>query len=191
MAAQIQRAIVKGKLLNAVNWRAMFVAQVDAIGTENRKECWEAYVGTIYDDVKTILATSVTIETIEIQKYDLGQYEFLEENPYVFAGTGSGDEYANLVAAVLIGKCVGQRLMGRKFISGLTEAAIQGNGVTLAAAAFLAQAAIDYTSLLSLPGGSTLGPGIVAKDGSFHTFYSGWMSSFLGTMRRRKPGVGI
>jgi hypothetical protein len=60
-------------------------------------------------------------------------------------------------------------------------------GVAEALASLLAAYLTPFEGI----GGGTITPGVLDKNESFRPFVSGLVSSVLGTMRRRKPGVGI
>lgn len=191
MAAQIQRCILKGKISGVVETRNMFIAQVDVVPADTRFNVWKGYIDGIFSSIYSWIAPAWTAYSLEIQKFDLGEYETLEEGAYTLPGTATGDALANLVAAVLIGKAPGKRLMGRKFISPLAEIAVAGNSLVSAALADFADAALAYFDFYTTANGSSLGPGIIDKAHAYHAFNTGWVSSLLGTIRRRKPNIGI
>lgn len=188
----IMRGILKGRLAGLVATRSMFTGQVQLAGTDTETTVIELYTTAIFTPILPYISTIWTVETVEIQHWITGEgWVSIREDPFTLVGSGTGDASPNLVAAVLVAKVSGFHLLGRKFISGVTEAATNLNTLTTVALAAFASAAAIYFDTFTTPQGSVFGPGVVAKDGSFHAFSSGFVSALLGTMRRRKPGLGI
>lgn len=191
MPFPIQRAILKGRLLGLVATRNMFVAEIDPFEPYDPAIVWAGYLGAIWDNISIYMSTGWVAETIEIQNLEGTNWVTVKEIPSSLAGSSTSPIVANLLAAVLVGKAIGKRLVGRKFFSGLTEAVVEANSMTSAALSAFAGAAIDYISPFTGSDTSVLQPGIVDKNFAFHGFVSGFVASLLGTMRRRKPGLGI
>lgn len=187
----VQRIILKGLLFGSVQTRNMFVGQTQlGIGDTDGSLCF-GYLNRLLTPILPYITTSWTGYAMLIQHRVDGEWIDMEESAQTWTGTGTGDVLPNLVSAVLVAKAVGKRLIGRKFFSGIVESATTANALTGGALAAFAQAAINYFTEFTSVNGGIFGPGIVAKDNSFHAFGSGILSALLGTMRRRKPGLGI
>lgn len=187
----IQRAILKGTLLNLVQTRAMFTADVTSQTHELDASLWQAYISSIFTEVRTILASSAVTTTIEYQDLVDGEWVTWGEEECVWSGTASGDPLPNQNALVLIAKGAAKWATGKKFFSGLAESQIVGNSMindaVIAAAAALLAYITPYTGQIS---GDHV-PGILNKDGEFVPFVGGLVSSLIGSQRRRKPGNGM
>lgn len=188
---EIQRAIVTGQVLNLVTTKSMFTAQVDATTHELAENLWSAYLNSIYSEARVVLATSFTTTVKTLQWLNAGQWEDFVEEPYVYTGQASGDQMPNAVAAVLIATAEGVGRMGRKFFSGVSESFISGNSLYSTGITALASTLLAYITPVDDGINGVLTPGVVDKDGNFHAFVGGFVSSFLGSCRKRKPGVGI
>lgn len=187
----ICRGIVKGTLFGAVQTRNMFVAQIGSAEGDTDAGVMYTWLSAVWSPLRSVLASSFTTTTLETQTYFDGHWFTAEENPFVWAGTASGDQLANAVAAVLIGKVSGSYLHGRKFFSGLCESAVAGNELVGGAITTMGTVLLAYITPGVGEHGASYSPGILDKSGTFHSFSSGFVSSLLGSMRRRKPGLGI
>lgn len=191
MTVVIERCILKGHLFGLVQTRNMFVAELNVLGSETNESMWSAYLDEVLTPLIPFLSPVFTTDGFELQVKAGSEWTFLEEDVWTNVGTGSGDALPNAVAAVLIGHVAGNRALGRKFFSGLAEIAIDGNSLTATALAAAATSVAAYVSVLSGDSESYLTPGLITKGGTFRPFISGFVASLLGSMRRRKPGLGI
>lgn len=187
-----QRAIVKGTLANIVQVRNMFTASVTESGGDTAEVLWSAYIENVYSSFSSILATVFSTYSYEIQEYILGSWAPVQEVTFDYTGGNDTSDYLpNAVSIVLLGKATGLRHVGRKFFSGLAETGTTGNILSGAAVAQAAAALLAYISPFTGIGGGLIQPGVIDKNGTFHPFVGGIVSSILGSMRRRKPGMGI
>lgn len=187
----VQRAILKGTLLNLVSTRAMFTADVTATTHELDATLWQAYISSIFTEIREILASSAVTTTVEYQELTAGEWVTFGEEECVWSGTGSGDPLPNQNALVFIAKGISKWSTGKKFFSGLAESQVVGNSLindaVIAAAAGLLAYITPYTDGIS----GDLVPGILNKEGTFVPFVGGLVSSLIGSQRRRKPGNGM
>lgn len=187
----IMRAVVHGLLLNAAQVRNIFTAQFTAVGEDDPLAMWDTYITSIYDLFQDLVADVVTFSNYEIFSLSTHDWLLTADVPMTFTGVGVADQMPNQVAMVLIGKALGKRHLGRKFFSGLAEDAVTGNNLVTGAAATAASMLAAYIAPVIGSGESRLDPGILDKTFTFHPFVGGVVSTFMGSMRRRKPGVGI
>lgn len=187
----IQKAVIKGQLAGSVNWRNIFYAQVAHTSLDTYQLLWAAYLDSVYDPILPEFSTAWSIQSFEVYEWQSPDWILMDEVVYAKAGTATYSILPNLVAVVLIGKILGNRAFGRKFFSGITAYSLAPNSLTSESLGRFATALAGYLAVYLGENGGVLGPGIRTKDGSFHAFTSGLVSSFLGSMRRRKPGMGI
>lgn len=187
----IQRAVVKGNMLGVVQFRSMYTCDVVPNGGDTNQLLWQTYLDPIYTDVGELISTGWTADTIELQNYSSGDWVTFDELSTSYAGTATGEDLPNAVSMVLIGKAAGLRHVGRKFFGPITEMVNEGNVIAPAVMIVLGAVLLDYITPFTGIGGGTITPGIVDKNGVFRAFVGGVVSSLLGSMRRRKPGVGI
>lgn len=191
MAFETARAIVKGHIAGVVATRNMFTGEAEVVAPDDWQDLAGGYVNRFFGHLMPIVSPLWTMETIQVQVLFAGKWEDRSEFTNSNNGSGTGDILPNSVAVVLIGKALGLRRIGRKFIAGVTEANVTGNLLVGTAVAAVADALTDYITLFTTAAGSTWQPGILDKTGTFRSFQSGFVSALLGTMRRRKPGLGI
>ena len=189
--AQIERAIRKFTLFSAVQGRSMYTAMVNVSEGDTSRSLWEGYLSGIEASLQPWLSSGCVFTTVERQTRIGDSWYTQEEWPSSFAGAQTGDAVANLLAIVFIGVASSFHGHGRKFISGLAEATVSGNVIAAGAVADMATALAHYIGVYTSVHSGTLTPGVLDKAGGFHSFSSGFVSSLLGTMRRRKPGIGI
>jgi len=187
----IQRATIKGRISSVIETRSVFTADVEPIGGDTSQVLWEAYLTNIIVPLQPLLSVVWTAYEYEITIPAAGHWEPFAVESFVVGGAASGDALPNAVAAVLIGKASGLRHVGRKFFSPLAESQTVGNSFVSGAASALATALAAYLTVETGIGGGTLTPGVVDSTGNFHAFVGGFVSSIVGSIRRRKPGIGI
>ncbi len=186
----IERAILTGQILNAVEIKNMFVAEVTEVGGDTSPIMWGVYIDQFLNELEDLTGADVTFSGFEIQQLISGEWNSTGLFPVTFSTGSNSPNIPNQMAVVLIGKALGIRKIGRKFLAGVSFGAIAGNALVGGAIATAANLLVLYISPVNGIGGGVLQPGIVTKAGAFHAFVGGIVSSFLGTMRRRKPGVG-
>lgn len=187
----IQRLVLKGTISSTVQIRNMFTADVVETGGDVATSLWSAYILSVLDPMTDLLWSGVHFYGYDLMDYTGGHWIPFAEVIISQSGAVTGQQLANQLAAVLIGKAEGLRHVGRKFLGALSEDNITGNTLdSVAVAAAAATLAAWLTPLVGI-GGGTLTPGVVDKDGEFHRFVGGFVSSLIGSMRRRKPGVGL
>jgi hypothetical protein len=192
MPSNIYRIVVKGHLFGTVSTRNMFTGSVSLSEGETITDLCGEYLSGMWTPLQPMLTPNTTWDTAAIENRSTeGEWVPQTEFALGWHGTASGDQIANFVAAVLIGKSSAFKSVGRKFFSGLGEGYVDGNSLTASGLIIMATVCAAYVSQASLTGGSTFTPGVLTKAGGFASFVSGFVSSLLGTVRRRKPGLGI
>lgn len=187
----IQKAVVKGTLLGVVQIRNIFYAQVAPSSLDTYQILWTDYLTAVYTPILEWLSGAWVLQSFEVYQKDT-EWFLKSEEPLELTGTDNTSQLLpNLISAVLIGKVSEYRGFGRKFMAGLTELATQSNLLETTALVDFAQSAAAYVAVYFGDNSGVLGPGIYDKSGNFRAFTTGLVSSLLGTMRRRKPGLGI
>jgi hypothetical protein len=187
----VARGILKGHLLGVVQTRNMFTGQGLMQEDDTIQNLVGAYVGNLISTVLPLLSPLATFESIEVETGPAPWNPVAEIVLDGINGTGSGAILPNLVAAVLIGKTATARGTGRKFFSGLLDTALTENSIAVDALLVLADTLDAYVSDYTDTEGSVFSPGILDKHNALQFFVGGFVSSLVGTMRRRKPGLGI
>jgi hypothetical protein len=186
----IERAIVKGTLADTIEIRNMLTCEVIESGGDTSAILWEAYMSSWFDALENLLGSLVHYYQYEVEYWSDPDWLPKDAVDLDIDGTDIADSLPFQAALVLVGKAVGKRAMGRKFIAGLTEGTQAAGVLTVTAAAHAAALLVAYITPFEGLGGGTITPGILTKAGTFAPFVSGLVSSVLGSMRRRKPGVG-
>lgn len=191
MAALINKIVVKGLLAGVVQTRNVYYAQIDASTPESRESMISDYLDGIYSKIELVTGPVATWDGADLFVRSASEWLPVGSMDLDYAGANEGDVLPNLVAATIIGKVTGSKGFGRKFFSGISEAQTTVDALIAGALANMALAALAYVSPVLGDGTDRLDPGLWMKDEAFHTFSTGVVSSLLGTMRRRKPGLGI
>lgn len=187
----IERAVVKGTIGDITEIRNMFTGQVVESGGDTSASLWSVYITDFFGDAVELMPDSVHFYEYEVFTYNGGSWILKDTVSMSADGQSSTEGLLNAAAVVLIGKASGLRKVGRKFLGAISEGASSGNGLVSSALINAAAALVNYISPVNGIGGGTLTPGIVSSGGTFHAFVGGSVSSLLGTMRRRKPNVGM
>lgn len=187
----IERAVVKGMFAGIVNTRSMFTCEVVPQGGDTSQVLWNGYLGPLYTEIQGMTSTLMTTQSYEIQSYSFGHWVLQDEVTFENTGDQTGEAIANIVSIVLIGKANGLRKIGRKFFGPIAESSANGNNLTGPILGVAGNALLAYVTPFTGIGGGTITPGILDKNSQFHPFVGGFVSSLLGSMRKRKPGVGI
>lgn len=187
----IERAVVFGTLLGVVQTRHMFTCDVVPAGGDTDELLWTTYLDSIYTPVTAALSSGFATQQYELQSYSGGHWVPYDSVTFTHAGSGATNMLPNAVAMVLLGKASGLRHVGRKFFSGMEAAYVNLNSLSTSGLAVAASTLLAYITPFTGIGGGTITPGVVDSAGAFHAFVGGLVSTLLGSMRRRKPGLGI
>ena len=187
----IQRGVVSGTIAGVVQTRTVFTCDVIVSGGDTAEVLWTAYITNIYAQVNGFVSNVWQAQSYELSIPSAGHWVPFLVHTLSFGGGQTGDYLPNAVSAVLLGKAAGLRHVGRKFFGPIVESlttanSLAGAGITAAAATLLA-----YITPFTGTGGGIITPGVVDQAGDFHPFVGGVVSTILGSMRRRKPGLGI
>lgn len=192
MTTVIGRGVLKGTLLGTVQTRSMFtyeIASYTDVADENTLV--DGYLHSIFDDLVPAICNAWQTTTVEVQRWTSPSWYTLDEHAINVSGTNSGAPAPNFLSPVFIAKSLGVRKIGRKFIPGVVLSNISQNTLITSVMTQLGTAFLAYITPYTETGLPTLTPGILDKTGTFYAFLGGFVSSLLGTMRRRKPGLGI
>lgn len=189
--ASIERAVLKGTIDNAVETRNMFTAEISEVGGDTSELLWGVYMDALAEDWSRLLSVSCHLYGYDVYSRVGEQWQLKDEVALDVDGLQSGTQLLNAAAVVIIGKAAGIGHTGRKFIGALAEANVDGNLLDVSQATNIGYVLVDYLSPVNGIGGGYLRPGVIDKLGEFHVFVGGVASNLLGTMRRRKPTVGI
>lgn len=187
----IQRAVLKGTIADTVEIRNMFTCEVLSDGGDTHEVLWAAYMSSLMDAIPPLATTIVHFYGYEIQEWSNPHWIPMDEISLDEDGEQSGDTLPNQSALVLIAKTAGIRGVGRKFFSGLAESQQNAGVMVVGVATALASLLAAYITPFEGIGGGTITPGVLDKTNSFRPFVGGFVSSLIGSMRRRKPGVGM
>lgn len=187
----VERAIFKGTIASTVQFRNMFTANVTEVGGDTSAVLWNTYNLALLSDFGDLVGATTHFYEAEIQEYSAGHWITKDIVAFDYAGSVSGDLLPYQAAITFIAKGAGLRQVGRKFVGGITETMTAGGVLTSTLVTAAAQFLTDWIAPVTGIGGGTLVPGIVDKGGTFRAFVGGTVSSVLGSMRRRKPGIGI
>jgi hypothetical protein len=156
----------------------------------------ELWMDDLYLNVANFVSDECSGTMVTIYKYDAidDDWDEVVTKAWVYAFQASEDQLPRGNAALVNAKTTDPDVSGKKYIGGLTEAAITGgllNGGTLNA---ITAWAIDwYTPFTGGESGATWTPGVWSVKNTVFKALSGTLitSSVMAYQRRRKRGVGI
>lgn len=162
----------------------------DVTGLNTLESFINSYLDEVYDAIIGVTVANMVFTEYDVYKWIAPNWSYLGSITKGKTGTEPSEALPNQMAAVLIGKVLGRRGFGRKFFAGFGEGMQDAGSLAATAIASLVNCALAYVSP-RVTGGVSLTPGVVDKDHNFHAFTSGVVDTILGTMRRRKIGVGF
>ena len=176
-----------------------FLAEFDTDETNSAvNQAVRTYVQDIYTAISTYLSDDFTINpgylyrvawSPTYNKWIIEQ--FLANFTPSFTHTNTDDPFPNQIAPVMVANTLVPKVRGRKFLMGCVETMADASELVTAALTALGNAVNHYIADETVSGSNQLSPGVIrtASD-AFVPFTNGTADSIVGTMRRRKPGVG-
>lgn len=191
MPTDIEKCVVKGHLSEGQQQRNVFYGEVTWNGADTPMVIWDGYIRHIFEPIVGQFGPTWGIDGIDVYVWTPPNWVLIGSQALVLVGGNGDPAMPNTLAAVVIGKVPGHRGFGRKFLSGFRKNAISGNSIDPGLIALLVQFTIDWISVHTGIGMGQIVPGIFTKAKTFLAFASGVVDALIGSMRRRKPGIGI
>lgn len=197
----IVQGVVGLTMVNGDEAKNVFTFLIDKISIGN----WtDSEIGTfvldaielIFTEQLSTISSGTSFDTVDVYKRVLGDWDYLTTKVMDLAPSGAGDALPAGVAMLMTAYTDLNKVFGRKFVYGVTEANIEAGTLTSAALGFLADAAAQY--LVSYSGG-TMGvldfliPGVWSSKAVGFIPFNGIavVKDVLSYQRRRKKGVGV
>lgn len=189
--------ITYGQGPNGVEWRWInyFKTAGDFTPTDTQLVTW---ITAAWDLIKTNIATNWNVYQVGYSPWigtddhdTKGWGATVVHSMTPIAGTNATESLPAQSAVCLLGRTATKRVIGKKYVPGLAENTT-ASGVLAAGALTGMQnlAGFFYASTYNM-GGTGLTPCTWGKYHGFVETISSSVSPYLGTQRRRKPGVGI
>lgn len=191
MPTTIQKCVAKGHVLDAVQTRSIFHGEVTYNGADTPSVLWAGYLDRLFDDILNMFVPAWGLDGYDIYELQSGEFVLIDSQSITKVGTAGGTALPNRVAGVVIGKVSGSRSFGRKFLSGMNTGALSGNSWIAGLLAQLVTFTGHWISTYNGLGFGSIVPGIYTKTGVFKPFVSGIVDGLIGSITRRKPGLGI
>ena len=192
MAQQIIQAIVKGRLVNAVETRNMFYYGHDGdTPVQQDYDNIHDRIALAYNYLMPLTANTWQGYEMELKHWDGEQ--FVEHSTVAFnpQGTSLGDLSSFQSAMLFIARTTVRRAIGRKFFPGVDESHTNDGAFTNVAMGAMANVAAALLSPVpAVPNGSWYS-GVHSKNALFAPFVSYSAQNIISSLRRRKPGYGI
>lgn len=181
---------------NGIQWRWVNYYRTAADFTPTQAQM-TAWITAMWNAIKASIGLSVSVYGIGYAPYEGDELNDPKGwgativYPVTLAGTFNGDIMPGQVAAVILGRTATKRVIAKKFVFGTVE---QEQSAGVAAAPLTTNLAnlggLMYASTYDM-GGTALTPCAWGVKHGFTPTVSASLSPYLGTQRRRKPGVGI
>jgi hypothetical protein len=148
-----------------------------------------------YTWLQPLVATDVTVDFVDVDNiaWVVDKWETIGNlGTGVISNTGESisDMLPHACAPVITAKTMAPKSRGRKFIAGVTENNVDDSIPTGDLLTDLLGAAVVWLTDISLGTSFDLEPCITCIDGVMRLLVSTVISTVVGSMRRRKPGVG-
>lgn len=195
----IYRVVYKSRLVASVECRNMFgYVLTSANATETQVATG---LETKVEGLFTALATQLDNLWVGYESETQKWYPAVGGTPGYWLGyhthtvSTTGSFNAQLAgyqpAALLLFKTGFKRVMGRKFLAGVSAGnVVDGllySGFVTALGTFI----VGMLDTVTFGAGGVATPGVLDKTGSFRPYLSGAVSNIVSSMRRRKPGYGM
>lgn len=197
----IVRGVLHGTMPNGDEFVNVFTWLIDKISVG----AWsDPEIGTfITDAIELIFAevlaqtrNTVTYDTVDIYKFALGLWDYLTTTIPSITPTDVSHPLPAGVAALMTAYTDRNKVFGRKFLAGWTEATTTDGFIDVVPLAALADAAAEYLSNYS---GGTMGPldnlipGVYSAAAVDFEPFNGIavVKNVWSYQRRRKSGVGV
>lgn len=185
--------VVKGKVASLYDIVNVFhfVKGVDTEDSELEDLCAD-WIDGMWTPIAPYLSAAYSIHSFGLRKYVDGVWGLESVHSISIAGSDSSEMLPLQNAAVALTRTGIKRVFGRKFIGPLTITSI--SSTELASAALIAMASFTAKWIAGQDGigaGHNIRPRIYRKDtGQFEALLGGAVDVLVGSMRRRKVGVG-
>jgi len=185
--------VVKGKVASLYDIVNVFhfVKGVDTEDSELEDLCAD-WIDAMWTPLAPYLSSAYTIHSFGIRKFVDGVWGLETVHSISIAGSDSAEMLPLQNAAVALARTGVKRVFGRKFIAPLTVATIASTELASAALIAMAQFTAKWLSGQDGSGaGHNIRPRIFRKEtGAFEALLGGSVDVLVGSMRRRKVGVG-
>lgn len=150
------------------------------------------WVGGFFNTLKAYMAPSATIEKVECYEHVSLDWEPIGVSSFSWAGTASGQRLPAGVALLLHAFKERTGFTDKKFIAGLTEDGLIGDGWSAAVLTAGGNAINYWKTQYTDPNGVVLLP-VSYNDvtGVARVYTGGVVGTVVSYQRRRKPGVGL
>lgn len=197
----VVQGVLHGTMLNGDEFVNAFVWSITKVSLGD----WsDSEIGTfvtdaiekIFAELLAILKSTVSFDTVDVYKREATGWDYLTTAVPSITPTGSFEVLPGGVAMLMTAYTDLNRVFGRKFIYGCTEADSSNGTLNATGLAALADAALEYISNYN---GGTMGPldflvpGVWSTKTSAYQTFNGVsvVKDVLSYQRRRKKGVGI
>lgn len=153
-------------------------------------------IESVFAEVVADLTEDMSFDTIDVYKRVLTDWDYLVTNVPNITPTQVGEVMPPGVAALMTGYTSLNRVFGRKFFYGYTEADIDSGVLGATALGDLADAALEYITAFN---GGSMGPADFLVPGVWSTKVAAFVpfgvvavvKDTMSYQRRRKTGVGV
>jgi len=197
----IIRGVLSGTQFGGDDFKNVFTWKVDKVSVGTWTDAAvagfvTAAIETIFAELLTVIRISTVFDLVDLYKYNAGEWDWLAADVPTISTSSNSEVYASGVAMLLTAHTAVNRVYGRKYIYGVTEALVDSGTFSAACLSAMADAALEYITNYN---GGTMGaldyliPGVYSsKAAGFVPFGNiAVVKNTPSYQRRRKKGVGI
>jgi hypothetical protein len=189
------KVVAKARLFSTIEVRNVFYCDVDLVSAPEKTDVLSDlgdWVHSVYQGLYTFTVSAFSLYEADVYIWNTSEWIPYGSVPLTFTGFESGDGLPSQMAAVAIGRTIVKRVFARKFFAGISESAnLNGSLVSGAVIALGTALAAWITPFTGDATGLTFTPGTWTQANASASFITGIADAIMGTMRRRKLGVGI
>lgn len=186
--------VARARMFGQIEIRNIFYLEVATFPTQAELLTdVPAYLSGFYTPLLGSLSTVFNLYGWDVHKWNATthKWEFAIEGSVNLTGTNGAEPLPTQMAGVMVAYTLTKRVFARKFIAGLVVGATVGNILISTTLLALTNALTFWLSDFTAPSAKVYSPVTLTKSFTFVTFSQAIVDKIMGTMRRRKAGVGI
>ena len=190
---EVYQVVLRGRLFGTVETRNVFYVRTgDAYPAQQVMIDMGAWLTAMWTPMLGLLSNLWHSYQVDLSKRVQGTPGWVPVLQFALGiqGASSGDMLPSQMAAVWVAKTLVRKTFSRKFIAGVTEAQSNSTQLITSAISDLADAMSVWIAGYEAQSVS-YESGLWAKNNTFVPLFQGTVDAIMGTMRRRKQGVGV
>jgi hypothetical protein len=194
--SEVYKTVVTGKIFSGVTTKNVFYHFASSPDNDGQSVAdLTDFASELFTALKPALSDFWNTTNVEVYRWDTVAtpqwWQRIGGNDLIVQGENTVDALPTQMAYVIVAHTLGKRSFARKFFAGPHDDCVVENRVVAGTLAVLANTAFLWISNYVGATSVLYQPGLWRKTNEFAGFIDFVVDDLLGTMRRRKAGVGI